>query len=303
MIRRLLMMSDLGPTSVRAFAPLAALAKSLDDPEVILVHTVESSAGLSFMDPFVIEQMDLLAQEQAIGPLDLQADQLREHGLRVKPLVVFGSPFSIVHEAFQRFRADLVVMPTDGHHSLLRRVSNSATARVIRDQEVPVLVVNGAMADARWTEFGPVVHPMSLNDEDDAGLQTAADLAVITGAELHLVHVLRSPPTEDAYGSDPELSAAIEEGFAMWRDKVEAKLNGLATAMTRVRTKAVVLEHEHCGDGVIAYLNEVNAGSVVMPSLAHDSVHTKLMGSVAEHVLLAAPCPVLVFNRPLHARD
>ena len=300
MLKRILMMSDLGPVSVRAFPPLIALAKSVDDAEVILVHTVEGSSEQTFLDSFICEMIDQRARAAAQGPLQAQAEQLREAGIaHVETEVVIGSPFSVVHEVHRRHDADLIIMPTLGHHSLLRRVSNSATARVIRDNNVPVMVINGAFDEAHWQAFGPVVYPVELGPQMAAGIRTATDFAKLVNTGLHLIHVLRPVPPPSAYDSDPALRKAVVEGHIAWRAKVGSRLRELAAKNSDVKTLGMVLEHDNAGQGIVAYLKKIQAGSVVLPSLGHDAVHTQLMGSVAEHVLLHAPCPALIFDKPL----
>ena len=299
MLKRLLMMTDLGPASRRAFVPLVTLAKALGDAKVILVHTIEGSSEQTFLDAFVCEQIDIRAKRAASGPLTAQADRLRAKGLDVETELVIGSPFSVVQEVYARHGADLIIMPTEGHHSLLRRVSNSATARVIRDNEVPVLVINGVFDPQPWLGYGPVVHPVVLGSDTSAGLKTAIDFASLVGAELHLLHVLAPPLPPGAYDNDAEVAAAVAEGHASWKTKVTVRLDELAGGCGTVKTIGVVVEHDNTGEGVVAYLNQIRAGSVVLPSLGRDAVHTRLMGSVAEHVLLNAPCPALIFDQPL----
>ncbi len=299
MLKRLLMMTDLGPASRRAFAPLTKLAKALGDAKVILVHTIEGSSEQTFLDAFVCEQIDIRAKRAASGPLKAQADRLRAKGLDVETELVIGSPFSVVHEVYARHDADLVIMPTEGHHSLLRRVSNSATARVIRDRDVPVLIVNGMFDPQPWLGFGPVVHPVVLDSETAAGLKTATDFAALVGAELHLLHVVAPPLPPSAYDDDAELAAAVAEGHADWKKRVSVRLDELAGGCGAVKTIGVVVEHDNAGEGVVAYLDQIRAGSVVVPSLGRDAVHTRLVGSAAEHVSLNAPCPILIFDRAL----
>ena len=55
------------------------------------------------------------------------------------------------------------------------------------------------------------------------------------------------------------------------------------------------------GEHIVSYAKEHGAGMIIMASGEHGRVARFLLGSVADYVVRAATCPVLIV--PTHARD
>lgn len=300
MFERIVMMTDLTDTSRRAFAPIAALAKRQNGMRVILVHSVVGSTERYFLDATIRKEIDDHARKRAQGPLEDLAEDLAELGVDVEAVLAVGSPFNVLPAIVKKYDAQLVVLPTRTQHSLVRRISNSVTARTIRDHVVPVLTINDHFDPESWSGFGPVVHPVAFGDSQRSGLITAEDMAAATESKLDLLHVLQPLNLASVYDDDErELARVIEQAAKDLKTKVEAGLADVLSKVTRVKGETHVVEHDNAGEGIVDYLTANHAGLVVLPALGRDAVHTQLMGSVAEHVIRHAPCPVLVYDQPL----
>lgn len=126
-------------------------------------------------------------------------------------------------------------------------------------------------------------------------LDTAADLARASGAELTLAHVrevpLRAgtdmlvPPAGFALLAAEELDAAL----AQWRKHAER----LVGRPVRARLLPVgEPAHE-----LVRLARDEDADLVVLGTHGRSGVTRLVLGSVAERVLRHAPCPVLVVRR------
>ena len=300
MFERILMMTDLTDTSRRAFAPVADLARRQKGTRVILAHAVVGSTEQYFLDALIRAQIDAKARKKARAGLDEMAAELGAMGVDVEAVLEVGSPFNVVPALVQRYEAQLVVLPTHSQHSLVRRISNSVTARAIRDHVVPVLTINENFDPKNWAGFGPIVHPVDFGDQQRSGLLTAEDFAAATQSDLKLVHVLRPLNLASIYDDDErELARIVEQSEEDLHTRVETGMAEVLSKLTRVNGQASVLTHNNAGEGIVDYLNSIDAGLAVLPALGRDAVHTQLMGSVAEHVIRYASCPVLVYDRPL----
>ncbi len=300
MFDRIVLITDLSDVTRKAFAPVADLAKRRKGVRVVLLHAVVGSTEQYFLDDAIRAKIDEKARAKAREPLDDMARDLAKLGVDVEPVLEVGSPFNVLPEVVNRYEAQLVIIPTHGHHSLLRRVSNSVTARAIRDHVVPVLIVNEHFDADAWSGFGPVTHPVDFGKEQRSGLRTAEDFAFATGGALRLVHVLRPLNLASIYDEDErELRHVIQSSQEAQLTQVEAALADVLSGVERVTGESAVIVGEAAGQAICEDLAASGAGSVVLPALGRDSVRTQLMGSVAEHVILHAPCPVLVFDGPL----
>jgi nucleotide-binding universal stress UspA family protein len=130
--RRILVPTDLSPVSRLAFPRAAALARAFN-AEVLAVHVRHTSAATLAGIPG-----DSLVPTEA----SLWEFCRRDFdGLPVTAQVHSGSVWDRIVTAARVARADLIVMGTRGHDSLMDRVIGSNTERVVRHASCPVLVV------------------------------------------------------------------------------------------------------------------------------------------------------------------
>ncbi len=88
---------------------------------------------------------------------------------------------------------------------------------------------------------------------------------------------------------DAQLQAAKEDGQALARS-VAAEV-GIPDA------KIMVLAGE-AGSQICLYAEEVNARAVVLGTRGHGGLRRALLGSVSDHVVRHAPCPVVITSHP-----
>jgi nucleotide-binding universal stress UspA family protein len=145
-----------------------------------------------------------------------------------------------------------------------------------------------------------IVAPVDFNQSSTRALMDAATWANELGSELHVLHVVPNPASQswsvEAVGVD--FTAIGEE----WVRNAEGALHGLVASVPlpvdRVRTR---VQMGRPGEQIVAYAEEHEAGLIVMASGEHGRVARFLLGSVADYVVRAAKCPVLII--PVHAHD
>lgn len=135
-------------------------------------------------------------------------------------------------------------------------------------------------------EFKKILFPTDFSACSKQGLDFATELARGIGAMLVIVHVEESGETYEGpyYGVSDERRAALQE-----------QLND-----TRPDDPAIQFEHRYLqGSPAHAIANAAKRESVdliVMPTHGRRGLKHLLMGSVAEGVVRAAPCPVVTFR-------
>lgn len=130
-------------------------------------------------------------------------------------------------------------------------------------------------------------------------LRYARSLAEVFGASLHLLHVIEDP---FAAGTYMGLVMVPPEGyFEHLEQQIHAKLAALPGA-GETQQCAVVFA-TRLGDPaaeIIGYVREHGAiDLIVIASAGRGGVARTVLGSVADKVVRAAPCPVLVVH-PRH---
>ena len=145
-----------------------------------------------------------------------------------------------------------------------------------------------------------ILVPIDFSDTSAAALKYAIALADTFGARLHLLHVLDSA-VEQRWEVPMSMVAHREiEAEAVQRSNAE-----LAQLLTRPEREqyraALVTDRGSPPAAIVDYARREDIDLIVMGTHGRGPVAHLLIGSVAENVVRAAPCPVLTV--PLKGHD
>jgi len=138
-----------------------------------------------------------------------------------------------------------------------------------------------------------VLVPYDFSDNSLEALTWAADLqnTLKDKAPIHLVHFISSSPSHDPMSIMQVLLPAPEE-IATLQDALRetvAKVGAWAEIDVLVRPLSI-------GDAVVIHATELHIDLVVMGTHGRTGVKRMLLGSVANHVVSHAPCPVVTIR-------
>ena len=234
--------------------------------------------------------------------VDDYSNELREFvaakapGLPVATILRFGPIVSdIVHEA-RALPADLVVMGTHGRGGFERFILGSVAEKVLRKAPCPVLTVppHAATASRVPEPFKAILCPIDFSPSSLNALRYALLLAQESGKRLILLHVLDRPTDQPGPpGLGPEMSAerrheeqkvlgelraSVPEDARQWCECVELTADGRA--------------HEE----ILRVAGTHGADLIVMGVHGRSAVDLALLGSVTNHIVRRATCPVLTIR-------
>lgn len=136
--------------------------------------------------------------------------------------------------------------------------------------------------------LAPVVCALDLAPESEPALVAAAALAARTEAPLHLVTV-RAPAGRGAYVAPSDPEAAVRAVVEVTVDRALG-----AGACAELAPEIAVARERDPAAAVVEYAERVGAGTLVLGTHGRQGLQRFRLGSVAESVVRAAPCPVLV---------
>ena len=253
------------------------LCHVLDDPsEPAVAARLEADAA---------RQLEAL-RAQAVGVLTARGDHRR-----LVVALAHGRAVEQIAERAHHGRAELIVL---GHHGAPRRgdvVLGSTAARVIRGGSVSVLVVAGPA-------IAPYRRPLIAIDGSASSrlaLELVARVCDPGLAELDVVHVI--PRAAPVTGGEVLLDAAPAVGVDDER-RARTELGAfLAALAVGVRWNLII----RTGDPRTEILDEArlrDSDLLALGTLGRTGLRRVLVGSVAERVLRAADCDVLVARLP-----
>jgi len=142
-IRKILVAIDFSEWSSRSVNYASLMARrfgaDLDLVHVIMPATL-SSPGIPLITPSLLG-LDESYEVKGRADLEHQADELRAHGLKVRPFLVVGDPLEEILRAARDGQADLLVMGTHGRTGLTHLLLGSVAENLLRRSPCPVLCV------------------------------------------------------------------------------------------------------------------------------------------------------------------
>lgn len=296
MFDRVLLLTDLGDEPEITFAPVKALA-AVCNSKVIVFHAVTGSSELYYLEDSVRELIDREAQAKVMPELQKVVDHIEAMGVNAAIVTRIGSTFDVAVRAIDELDIDLVVIPQEGYAEFTSRIGGSTTARIIRETDVPVLTINTAFRDRKepWTGFKRIITPVGFSENELHGIESAEAFAAEFGGVLELVHVVT--PIHQQVLDTPEGDILLpKDMYYNIRSRLEAKLSTAAHRVKAVPSAWRLIEDNKPGSGVMSYADRAGADLIIVPPLSRSAVRATLLGSVAEHVIKSARCPVLTLH-------
>lgn len=146
-----------------------------------------------------------------------------------------------------------------------------------------------------------ILVPTDFSEGSAAALKYACGLAEQVSASICVLHAVEDPiqlgTYTEFYTPPPEFAERIER-------QAQASLQSVLTPDEQQRYRAMlVLRHGAAAHEILTYLYEHDdVGLVVMATHGRGGVARLMLGSVADKVLRAAPCPVLTV-RASHPKE
>jgi nucleotide-binding universal stress UspA family protein len=293
-IERILVPLDFSPASTDVLDYAVSLAKQFR-AAIHLVHVYPPDEASSVPAAGHL----LLQSAEAIERLNEELAGIHRKHVSFCPEnchVRSGRPYQEIVRLAREIDADVIALATRGHSGLKHLLLGSTAERVVRSAPCPVLVVRKRKekSKAASNEFAirTILVPVDFSTCSLAGLEYAAFLAKRLNATLRLFNVTY-PYTNyviaDRAGARfSGLAEAVEEAARIEMDALK-QMDFLRGVQVQTEIRAGHAIEEIC-----------NAASQPEIDLIVTSTHGRsgfkhaLIGSVAEHVVRYAECPVMV---------
>src|SRR5581483_1763383 len=294
-IERILVPLDFSPASLGALDYAVSLAKRFR-AAIHLVHVhppdeLSSRPGAAHL---------FLESAEAIEKLNEQLTGI--HRERVEPFcpenchIRGGRPYQEIIDLAREIVADLLVLSTRGHSGLKHLLLGSTAERVVRGAACPVLVARKrkrrSKASSEAFAIRTILVPTDFSQCALAGAEYAAFLARTLGATLRLFHAIY-PYTNYVFvdRAGVRLSGLAEAMEETARQEMDA-----LKQMDFLRDLSVQTETlpGHAVDEICAAANEAGVDLIVTSTHGRTGFKHAMIGSVAEHVVRYAKCPVVV---------
>ena len=197
-----------------------------------------------------------------------------------------GEPRDAILEYAAEYGVDAIVMGTRGRRGVGRLLLGSVTESVVRDADVPVLVVRGAPEVRRRYPFETILVPSDGSDHAAVALERALAIARHHDATVHVLSVVDVTPAGIEDRTDLRLERLENSARRVVDDAVAAAEKSGVEAVSAV-------QYGSTDQRIRSYVDEVDADLVVMGTHGRSGLERLLLGSATERVLRTATTPVL----------
>lgn len=286
--------SDLSEKSALALSRAALLAGQTG-ARLELLHVVEASPMADLPEPLrnALGAKDLQQQiETARRQLERQAGQTLGDNIAWRCRVETGKDFVAIIRGARQSSADLILLGAHGSHALRDLFLGTTAEKVVRKADRPVLVV-------KRHALAPYRRVLVATDFSAAARQALlVALPLAPEARFDLLHV-QTPWGEglpSLAGIDDPTRQRYQQQLGDWGASLMTKwLQGIAF---EARPYLRHLRQGRPGILIPQMAEELGAELLVMGSAGLSGLSSILLGSVAEHVLRAAPCDLLLVRPP-----
>lgn len=205
----------------------------------------------------------------------LNKDYLK--GLEVVSNVQKFKVFNDVERLVTQFKVDLIVMGSHGSSGLSEMFVGSNTEKVVRNAEVPVLVVKKP-----WNKL-PLKTAVIACDFKAESINSYLKIHTwteILGLDLHLLYINLPDPS---FRSTDEITEMVENFFSLMPSVDKSKM-----------LKSVKHYNDYSiEEGIFNYANEGNIDLIAMPTHGRKGIAHFFSGSIGEDVINHSKYPVL----------
>lgn len=276
-MKKIIIPIDFSEHSEYALKTAAKLAKKYD-AELFALHMLE-------MSDIVLTASDELQNQKTIFFLQLAEKKFKDflnkdylQGVKVTPIIKHFKVFREVNDIAIKLDADLIVMGSHGVTGLKEYFVGSNTERVVRNANIPVLVVKNNVPDVN---FNVVAFACDFSEETIKPYLSAIKMFNELETKVYLIHV--NLPN-DRFKSTLE----IEKRVVCFFTKAESNLD---------KMKNVHYVSDYTVEaGVLNCANKISADLIVIPTHGRKGLAHFFEGSIGEDVANHATLPVMTFK-------
>jgi nucleotide-binding universal stress UspA family protein len=293
--KKVFVATDLSEAAGEAIRQADEWARSVG-AELVACHVMPNPLRMNTLFPQLNEQMalDLPAlRERAVDQLTEMVAEITGRASDDFAIVVDdGHPAAVIVEKAERYGADLIVVGNRGHSGVRQAALGSVATQVVRHAHCPVLIARPQ------SPTGVVLCATDFSDPAQPAVNAAVVEARRRGARLTLMHVVdisMATAGHMAMGFGGVVYSLPRDVHDTVERTVKAKL---AQALVDAGTEGDTLVHEGSpAAAIVRAADELHAELVVVGTIGLTGLRRLTLGSVAEGVARAAPCPVLVVRQ------
>ena len=281
-MKRILVPTDFSEQAENAIRVAAQLANRYDG-EIFLLHMLELPMNLvgTAASGSGVAGSSSQSLPEALFFMKLAKKRFDEllaapylEGIKVHETVDFHEAFEGIMEISAKHDCDIIVMGSHGATGFKEMFIGSNTEKVVRNSNIPVLVIKNRIEDFKVDNF---VFATDCDTEHKHTLRKANDFAKKIGAKLHLLYV----NTPNSFMTTKDADECIRD-FAEGEQLENYTLN--------------IYNDVTVEKGVLNFAESKSAGLIGISTHGHKGIAHFFNGSISEDLVNHSTRPVITFK-------
>ena len=273
-MKRILVPTDFSKHAEYALKVAAQIAKK-NNGEIFLVHMLElpTSGNDAVTRAHDIPEL-MFFKNAAVAKLDELMDADYLDGVKISRIIQFEMAFDGIIKNGEAHNVDLIVMGSHGASGFQEMFIGSNTEKVVRNSEVPVLVIKREEENFNASKF---VFASDFSDEIKKPFEKVVDFAKYFGAHINLLHVITPNNFSTTRAAEEKVRNFIEEfHFSDYSTHIYNDIN--------------------VEKGILHFAKDSNSDVIAVSTHGRKGISHFLNGSISEDLVNHAKRPVIAFK-------
>ncbi|CAM4047134.1 MULTISPECIES: universal stress protein [Flavobacterium] len=273
-MKKILVPTDFSKHAEYALKVAAQIAKK-DNSEIILIHMLElpTTGNDAITTSHEIPEL-MLFKNAAISKLDSIMNSPYLDGIKISKVLQFELAFDGIMNNGKSHNADLIIMGSHGASGFQEMFIGSNTEKVVRNSDVPVLVIKKEEENFNAENF---VFASDFSDEIKKPFEKVVDFANKFNSHIHLVNI----NTPNNFKSTSVAQKIMDKFTA------EFKINRFSTH---------IYNDINVEKGILHFAKDINADLIGMSTHGRKGIAHFFNGSISEDLVNHAKRPVITFK-------
>lgn len=273
-MKRILVPTDFSEHAEHALKIAAQIAKK-NDSEIIILHMLEfphQTNDAIFGGVSIPETM--LFMQKANETLDVISQSSFLDGIPVTEVVKMDKPIHGITQVSKDYNIDLIIMGSHGSSGLEELLIGSNTEKVVRNSEIPVLVIKKDISDFNVQN---IVFASDFSEETKKPFERLLNFTESFGAKLHLVTICTPNSFKPTH-------------------VIEKAINDFTSHFNLTNYEKHIYNDTNIEKGIINFSNSINADIIGMCTHGRTGFAHFFNGSISEGLVNHAVKPVITLK-------
>lgn len=273
-MKKILVPTDFSKSAEYALKVAAQIAKK-NNGEIVLIHMLElpTSANVGVSGSYEIPEL-MLFKNAAVSKIDNLMESPFLEGIKVSKLIQFEMAFDGILSSVKAHNVDLIVMGSHGASGFQEMFIGSNTEKVVRNSDVPVLVIKKEDDNFNANDF---VFASDFSDNIREPFKKVVQFANEFNSRLHLV-MINTPNSFKSTHVAQEIMDNFVAGF---------KINNFTTN---------IYNDVNVEKGILHFAKSIKADLIGMSTHGRKGLSHFFNGSISEDLVNHAKRAVITFK-------